>query len=141
MNTVRAILWGLLLGSMAAIQSCTINEVSGIEPVYPAIGGVSSIFPTVVDSLQPELKWQQAYDGQRKYDLAIWDTLWTGSMRKIIYQKTGLTGTVHKVEIKLSPGREYYWSIRETGKATWTRVHSAAGYGRTTGMFKFKTPG
>ena len=97
-------------------SGCATPCISGIKPIYPRSGWEG--YPAPVNSLQPELKWEDSAVS-KKYDLAIWDSL-CGQRRKIIYEKTALSGTSHKVEIVLKPDRLYYWSVRETGLETWS---------------------
>jgi hypothetical protein len=99
-----------------------------------------------VDSLQPELKWK-GKDESKKYDLAIWNAIHDGCefrRHKMIYEKTALSGTSHKVEIVLEPNRPYFWSVRKTGSESWSMVtfHAigTAGSGSDCDMFKFYTP-
>jgi hypothetical protein len=114
-----------------------------------------------VNSLQPALKWEGG-TVSNKHDLAIWNSFLIDSgsgkpipqRRKIIYEKTGLSGTSHKVEIVLEPNSTYFWSVRETGSETWTTesvfgLYETPGSGNIPGyigfdtkvdMFRFQTP-
>ena len=129
-------------------SGCAWATVHGVKPVYPASGFVQAWtqpFPATVESLQPELRWKG--DALKKYDLAIWNTILVDNIyqrRKIIYEKTGLNGTVHKVGVVLNPDSLYYWSVRETGSEAWSTVtfYQSVGWvsSRETDMFKFSTP-
>lgn len=144
----RALGMGMLATLAMLHTGCiAVTSVDGITPVYPQ----SSAFVSTVDSLQPELRWKGG-DESKKYDVAIWNSVKVDSgislRRKMIYEKTGLAGTAHKVELLLEPGCMYYWSVRETGSATWSSQHlfvaaampGVSGYGRSTERFCFYTP-
>ena len=122
------------------------TSVDGVKPVYPKAGTKEQFWSVAkVNSLHPELKWSGKVAGQT-YDLALWNTVFVGDSkpRKIIYQKTGLVGTTHTVEILLEPSTSYYWSVRETGSEKWSTVTSFAagpyGSSRKHKFFQFDTP-
>ena len=119
------------------------THVNGVKPTYPTVG----ILDATVDSLQPELKWESESAGQL-YDLAIWNTIKVDDVhepRKIIYERYGLSGNAHKIEIMLEPDGAYFWSVRKSASVEWSDVSvhfiSVLGSGKITRMFYFKTPG
>jgi hypothetical protein len=132
-----AILWFVMCSGLIIFFTGCLSNVSGIKPVYP------KTYETV-DSLQPEVKWEG--DSSKKYDLAIWDSVTIDILpqkHKIIYQRTGLNGNSHKLEIVLEPSKWYFWSVRETGSEQWStiktdRVLVARGY--SDEVFVFITP-
>lgn len=126
------------------LSGCAWETVRGVKPVYPKSG----FYPDTVDSLQPELKWKGDSES-KKYDLAIWNTILVANddgkkvpmRRKIIYKKTALSGTAHKVELILDPGSLYFWSVRETGSGTWSIERlDIPGCSTTRDVFRFYTP-
>jgi len=147
--TRRVIELALCAGILVPFTGCVAwTSVNGISPVYPKRGFLTA---PRVDSLQPELKWKGG-DESKRYDLAIWNTILVDNGNgvqepqapKMIYQKTGLSGTAHKVEIILEPQTWYFWSVRETGKVIWsTESVNVAALGNTasdSSYFGFKTP-
>ena len=97
------------------------------------------------------------------YDLAIWDSgldpqrsspghfVYWGT---VVYQREGLTDTVHRVEMRLKPNTVYFWSVRTRQGSTvgpWSTYSGDAG-GAIPGLglgvgtsvrnslFGFKTP-
>jgi len=138
----RVIVFALCANALLFFSGCVVvkTTVNGIKPIYP--NPKSGLLTAIVDSLQPELKWENRAVS-KKYDLAIWDSL-CGQRRKIIYEKTALSGTSHKVEIVLSPDSLYFWSVRETGSETWSTIHfvvdSLDGTQWDEDMFRFCTP-
>lgn len=95
----------------------------GLAPSSPLY--TYSLITPVVDGLQPMLAWQvfpRASDIKRvseqmsrvkdvRYDLVIADKK-NNFPSEIIYQREGLTENSHKLEISLSPGEHYYWTVR-----------------------------
>ena len=143
----RVIEFALCASMLFFLSGCVAwTNVSGIKPIYPKAGALVS----EVDSLQPELKWK-GVDGSKKYDLAIWNSIQVEGFpqrRKIIYEKTALSGTSHKIETILDPGQFYFWSVRETGSEKWSTVKMSVvsgiptmkGTGVGSDMFMFYTP-
>lgn len=124
-----------------------VSTISGVKPVYPHVG---TFFMPKVDSLQPEFTWKPAGQGG-KYDVAVWDSIpvtkdgiTVPERRKLVYQKDGVSGCAHRIEIVLQPDSDYFWSIRESGSPTWSSVtlHVAAPTGSAIDrdMFQFHTP-
>jgi len=53
-------------------------------------------------------------DGELRYDLRVWTTE-EDAPGSIAYERLGLTGTRHQVEVPLAPGSTYFWSVRMRG--------------------------
>ncbi len=130
-------------GIWVSLSGCSSITVIGISPVYPEAGIYTSFR---VDSLQPELKWK-GEDNSEKYDLAIWNTIVVDRnpmRRKVIYERTALSGTAHKIEIVLEPDTVYYWSVRKTGTPAWSeqvhKYYSGDGVAIFRGYFLLHTP-
>jgi hypothetical protein len=121
---------------MLYLSGCSITPpISGFRPIYPKLT-YSSTKPmlnwTLVDSLQPTLKWQ-SFPGEHqkflgaelvtfvdpsigeindiKYDLKIW-TVRELEPAVIEYEIEGIKSPSHTLERPLKPNTEYYWSVR-----------------------------
>jgi hypothetical protein len=95
----------------------------GLVPSSPRY--TYQLITPVVDGLQPILAWQvfpRASDIKRlpeqmsrvkdvRYDLVIADEK-NDFPGEIVYQREGSTENSHKLEISLSPGKHYYWTVR-----------------------------
>jgi hypothetical protein len=155
-----------LLTAVTFVSACVpvwSTKIDGLEPIAPSITNRTclSCAPPVF-SLQPELSWKPAKGEALKYDLAIWDsgrkpeegapalngTYWG----TVVYQREGITGTVHRVESPLNPNTIYFWSVRtrhdnEVGPWStydaWSGSYSLVGYRRDVvrgSPFMFQTP-
>jgi hypothetical protein len=80
-----------------------------------------------VDTLTPTLAWSAlpltprvadpnpwARAGDLRYDLRIWKAV-DDAPGDIVYERLGLTGTRHQVEVALEPAAAYFWSVRMRG--------------------------
>jgi hypothetical protein len=102
-----------------------IPVLQGLDPSAPRLKySFFSYFPNI-DNLQPTFAWQafpRELDIKRvpeqmnrvkdvRYDLVI-----AGEQNnfpgEIIYRRDGLTQNSHQLEISLSPGEHYYWTVR-----------------------------
>lgn len=97
----------------------------GLVPSSPRYSYTFFNIAPAVDSLQPTIAWQafpRASDIKRvpeqmslvkdvRYDLVIAAEK-NSSPGEIIYQREGLMENSHKLEISLSPGKLYYWTVR-----------------------------
>lgn len=107
----------------------------GLAPIEPTTRGqlsgnviLGSWFEwTAVDTLQPILRWQgfpretdyaaepevMGRISQVRYDLLIAREHNLAPV-EIVYRRTGLTNTAHRLETPLSPGAHYFWTVRAT---------------------------
>jgi len=83
------------------------------------------------DSFQPTLSWEPFPGTSVTYDLRIWQAGRWGP-ETLVYDRTNLKQSSHKLEVTLDPSTAYYWSVRahfsEQGKeriTEWSR-HSAS---------------
>jgi hypothetical protein len=73
----------------------------------------------VVSSRQPTLQWEPFTPAPGEfrgtvsvtYDLRIWDAA-TGTPGALIYERTGLPSSRHRIEVPLRPGTYCFWSVR-----------------------------
>jgi hypothetical protein len=56
--------------------------------------------------------WEAVND--RRYDLRIWSVV-DDAPSDLVYERVGLTGTRHQVEVPLKPASMYFWSVRLRG--------------------------
>ena len=56
--------------------------------------------------------WEAVSD--RRYDLRIWNVI-DDAPGDIVYERQGLPGTRHQVEVPLEPASMYFWSVRLRG--------------------------
>ena len=56
--------------------------------------------------------WEAVSD--RRYDLRLWNVI-DDAPGDIVYERQGLTGTRHQVEVPLEPASMYFWSVRLRG--------------------------
>jgi hypothetical protein len=80
---------------------------------------------TVVDSLQPRLRWETFPHGKDlkkglpisevRYDLRIWK-VGADHPGSLVYEREGLPEASHELEHPLEPGTKYLWSVRSRFK-------------------------
>jgi hypothetical protein len=80
---------------------------------------VSSRTPTLAWSVAPLAPKMfnpnpSATDSSLRYDLRIWSAE-DDAPGNIVYERLGLTGTRHQVEVPLEPASTYFWSVRMRG--------------------------
>lgn len=87
--------------------------------------------PREWDRVVPSRRWDRAKD--LRYDLRIWKAL-DGGPGDLVYERIGLAGTEHRIEIALDPATTYYWSVRlrytldgHTKAAPWSLSGRVAG--------------
>jgi hypothetical protein len=126
----------------------------GLAPIEPKTRGqlssnvmLGSWFEwTSVDTLQPMLRWQgfpretdhaaepevMGRISHVRYDLLI-AREHNLAPAEIVYRRTGLTDTAHRLETPLSPGANYFWTVRATFEldgrqrvTEWGSTHFAA---------------
>lgn len=132
------------------LSGCSVSY-NGLKPVYPS---PPISFKRGVDSLTPTLAWE-AYPGQNvEYELRIFEeevstesTL--GLHRRypsLVYSRSEISGTQHKVEEPLKPNHYYMWAIKPTGdEHEWSSYDYfyffviAWGYGENL-PYSFRTP-
>ncbi len=143
-----------LLLAVLGLSGCT--TFHGLTPIHPETG--HPMYPAVVDSTRPTLRWQPASEPDLSYDLIIYEVIvkrypwWSfggpGGRRetrtpgRVVYYRQGLKDSVHTVDEPLNAGTEYYWSVRvRRGE----KVSRWSTYDYTDGrwtnlLFLFKTP-
>lgn len=101
----------------------------GLAPVSPPVmtGLLGQALPAAVASLRPELSWEPfprlvdmasaplvpAVAGAVVYDLRVWQFGKAGDLdRTLVYARTGLRETSHRIAIDLRPGTRYAWEVR-----------------------------
>jgi hypothetical protein len=72
-----------------------------------------------VDSLTPKLEWKQSQEDKVSYDLVVYEAIkeegyGTGAPvpGPRVYYRKGITETSHRIEARLKPNTQYFWSIR-----------------------------
>jgi hypothetical protein len=104
----------ILLFSLT-FSSCICKKYQRFEPTKPEVHYLAHLSVTQVDSLNPTLEWIPVKDSTNNtYDVIIYKSLLftpcqPGSM---VYYKENITGTRHKIEKELKPGKKYFWSVR-----------------------------
>ena len=124
----------LCLTCFAGLSACT--SYQGLRIVEPA-------YQQTVASLRPTLRWDPAEGSGVTYDVVIYE----GEEISPVYQREGLTGTMHHVEKKLRPNTAYRWSVRSRRGSTvseWskhqTQVFTGVSYHRRERIPEFTTP-
>jgi len=97
----------LTFAALLGIAGCSTHQ--GLTPIQPAVGHYSTV---VVESLSPIFKWQPMSDSETRYDLAIFEKTSSGKPGKSVYYREGLQNAEHKLDEKLRPDTDYYWSVR-----------------------------
>jgi hypothetical protein len=126
-----------------------------MKPIYPDTGHPAYYTPKVV-TLEPVLKWKRETASGATYDLVIFEGPdsngavsfdWLRNRpSKVVYQRSNLTGSEHKVEEPLTPGKIYFWSIRRSGEENkWSsynyHLFSVIMYNHWLNIpFRFETP-
>ena len=142
---------------LLAVTACSSTTFSGVTPISPKVGGTPQSSWTTVDTLQPLLRWTPASEPDASYDVIIYEgvkatSFMRGTERTVgtrAYYREGLKATEHRVEERLRPHMEYYWSvrIRRDGQVSdWSRYDYRKGnfviggqWGNNL-LFRFKTP-
>jgi hypothetical protein len=78
-------------------------------------------------STQPTFSWEPFSDTRVTYELRIWRAGRWGP-DSIVYNRAGIEGAEHELEVPLAPSTPYYWSVRarfqkdgETRLTDWSR--------------------
>jgi len=105
----------LFVWCLLVVSGCT--TYNGLKPVYPPAGQGSA---TVVESMQPTLRWEADRDPSAMYDLKIvegilsvagvWNASWDAG--RMVYHREGLREPQHQVETPLDSSGLYLWSVR-----------------------------
>ena len=177
-------LLGILLLILTASSACSQRApISGFEPIEPPqrFGPWrNSLRVPLVSSIQPVFSWK-TFPGTHEacgfpcpksqfvdvdpakvekvtYQLRIWDVE-INVPTAVVYDRSGIEGTSHRVEVPLDYGKVYFWSVRaefvyagEMRLTEWS-ISSLPHYGRTArsaarkrgvipprNYFRFKTP-
>ena len=128
---------------------------NGIKPVYPDAGHPAYHIVEVAD-LQPTLKWASNPDQTATYDLVIFEgpeakhnVLFDWEFfepSNVVYKRTYLLSSEHKVENALKPSHIYFWTIKASNENS---VWSSYNYHLFVGIayyyfpnlpFRFRTP-
>ena len=131
-NPIRLPAWLfclLVLNVVAGvITGCGKPAMIGLRPDYPPVErkwyALLAEF-VEVDSLTPTFRWQPldraimdpsvpgkgAAIESVTYEIRIWRTV-TRKAGKLVYAKSQLTATQHRLEQPLDPGTRHYWSVR-----------------------------
>jgi len=85
----------------------------------PPAATVQSRTPLLAWEPLPRMHWKSApasweMIGDRRYDLRVWKVA-ADAPGDIVYERLGLTGTRHQVEVALDPASMYFWSVRLRG--------------------------
>jgi hypothetical protein len=85
----------------------------------PSAATAQSRTPLLVWEPLPRMHWRSAPAvweavGDRRYDLRIWNVA-GNAPGDAVYERLGLTGTRHQVEVSLEPATMYFWSVRLRG--------------------------
>lgn len=139
---VVALALAALGGCALAPSSCLSPPVSGFQPVQPELrqciyGKFVFVEADVLEwmpvgSTRPTLAWEpvpgrhQEYLGDDRrpfvtadiediqdvrYDLRIWSVR-EELAERLVYERSGIDGTSHRVEEPLQPEMKFYWSVR-----------------------------
>jgi hypothetical protein len=106
-----------------------------------------------VDSLTPNLSWQQAEGNNVTYDLVLYEAIKeegyvTGGYFVVpgprVYYRKAITRTNHHVEMRLKPNTQYFWSVRvrqDQRVSRWSTYHYTDPLlTQRNSSFTFKTP-
>ncbi len=141
----------VFLGLFVGISGCT--TFNSIEVTSPKVSHPSYYFISEVNSLRPELSWLPLEEYNGTYDIVIFEAgqddfwEWNKESKPVVYQKRGIIGTNHKLEISLKDKHVYFWSIKRSDK---TEMNDWAKYNHyffgvivwgwaTDQLFRFKT--
>lgn len=120
----------LITGCAPKLRVPQINGLMPINPKVAVLRKTGSIVFTAVDSLTPILKWEGLAPPAEAeadkdalferiteitYDLNIWKVgiiPYRPEAVEAVYEREGLTKSVHKVEKSLRPGTRYIWTVR-----------------------------
>lgn len=115
-------------GLAGAVTGCGKPAMVGLRPDYPPVERKWYALLTEfveVDTLTPTFRWQPLDIGpvdpstprndgpidNVTYEIRIWQTV-ARSTGKLVYAKSLLTATEHRLERPLNPGTRYFWSVR-----------------------------
>lgn len=85
------------------------DDFFGLSPRIPAEFRLMA--ESRVDSLQPTMSWEPFSGSNVTYDLKIWRAGRLGP-DTVVYSRTNLDQSTHKLETTLEPSSLYYWSVR-----------------------------
>ncbi len=85
------------------------DDFLGLSPSIPAEFRLMA--ESRVDSLQPTMSWEPFPGSNVTYDLKIWRAGRVG-LDTLVYDRTNLDQSTHKLETALEPSSLYYWSVR-----------------------------
>jgi hypothetical protein len=116
---MRDLIFVLMVGVFGLAACSTTNY--GLTYVSPV--GEGQDYPSLVDNLQPTLKWTQYREPDVTYDVIIYEgfrvkrPLFSLEERqlasgKVVYYREGLKEPQHMIEEPLEPNAEYRWSVR-----------------------------
>jgi hypothetical protein len=106
------------------------NYKTDAKPIYPELGSTIMKHYQVIDTLQPELRWEDIKSEGQSYDICVWETppkqtgeFWWGvpyvpkTWGDQVYYVEGISENHHRINKQLKPNTYYHWSVRtRTGK-------------------------
>jgi len=128
-----------------ALTGCVGNvSYPTIEPLTFKPSGMAPTAAVEVDSLTPTFKWR-CPDPTEKDDLAIWRLAADGSPGETFIFKRNILGGQYTLEDPLTPGEEYFWSVKSSASFIWAKANyvgvSPLGAAWQNGLpFKIKAP-
>jgi hypothetical protein len=135
-----------LLALVAGALTGCVGNVSypTIEPLSFKPSAMAPAAAVEVDSLTPTFKWR-CPDPTEKDDLAIWRLAPDGSPGETFVFKRNIPGGQYTLEEPLTPGEEYFWSVKSSGSFIWAKANyvgvSPLGAAWQNGLpFKIKAP-
>ncbi len=135
----------LSLAAAFALTGCVGNvSYPTIEPLTFKPSAMAPAAAVEVDSLTPTFKWR-CPDPTEKDDLAIWRLAPDGSPGETFIFKRNIVGGQYTLEEPLTPGEEYFWSVKFGGSFIWAKANyvgvSPLGAAWQNGLpFKIKAP-
>jgi hypothetical protein len=139
------ILPALSFAAAFALTGCVGNvSYPTIEPLTFKPSAMAPAAAVEVDSLTPTFKWR-CPDPSEKDDLAIWRLAPDGSPGETFVFKRKILGGQYTLEDPLTPGEEYFWSVKSSASFIWAKANydgvSPLGAAWQNGLpFKIKAP-
>jgi len=107
----------------AGCMSLPKNYTGDLRPIYPKLGSTMMKYYQVIDTLQPELQWEDSKPGGHTYDVCVWETSSNVTDESFVpftyrnwgdqvYYVQGISDTHHKINEQLKPNTCYHWSVR-----------------------------
>lgn len=146
MQPIAPRLIGVVLATLFSAGCVGTTSYPVVEPITfkPSAVGLSPNAAVEVDSLTPTFKWKQP-DQMAKYDFAVWYVGAGGAPGEIFHYEEETWGGQYTLQKPLSPGLEYFWSVKKSGTSEWATANylgfSPIGAAWGKGLpFKIKAP-